>query len=141
MPLYETVLITRPDLTLEDVDNLVNKLNKIVTDFGGKIASKEYWGLINIAYPIKKNTKGHYVLLDINSQYPAVQELERVVKYNEDVIRSRVFKTKKHITKSKLYISSNAIDYHKEKEKSKEEDNNIPSKLDLIIDRMNFDSY
>ena len=140
MPLYETVLITRPDLTLEDVDNLVAKLNKIINDFGGKVVSKEYWGLINIAYPIKKNSKGHYILLNINSDYAAVQELERVVKYNEDIIRSRVFKTKKHLTKSRLYVSTNAVDYHREKEKAKDEEV-IPTKLDLLIERMNFDSY
>ncbi len=140
MPLYETVLITRPDLTLEDVDNLVVKLSKIITDFGGKIVSKEYWGLINIAYPIKKNSKGHYVLLNINSAYPAVQEMERIVKYNEDIVRSRVFKTKKHVAKSKLYASTSATDYHKEREKAKDEEY-TPSKTDLLIERMNFDSY
>ena len=54
MALYETVFITRQDLTAEDVDGLSDKLSKIITDGKGKILSKEYWGLRNLTYKIKK---------------------------------------------------------------------------------------
>jgi small subunit ribosomal protein S6 len=110
MAFYEVVFITRQDLIADDVDNLSDKFSKIVTDNGGKVASKEYWGLRNLSYKIKKNNRGHYVLFNITSEYPAVAELKRVMGFNEDVIRSAVFKVEKHLDQSHLFISVNAKD-------------------------------
>ena len=134
MPLYETVFITRQDLTVEDVDNLTNKLCKIITDGNGKIVSKEYWGLRNLAYIIKKNTRGHYVLINIDAEYPAVQELRRVVKYNENIIRSVLFNVESHSAESLLFVSSDAKDYKNFKQTKRE-----PSKIDLILDQVQFE--
>ncbi len=134
MPLYETVFITRQDLTVEDVDNLTNKLCKIITDGNGKIVSKEYWGLRNLAYIIKKNTRGHYVLINIDAEYPAVQELKRVIKYNENIIRSVLFNVESHSAESLLFVSSDAKDYKNAKQTKKE-----PSKIDLILDQVQFE--
>ena len=134
MPLYETVLITRQDLTVDDVDNLITKMTKIITDGKGKIVNKEYWGLRSLAFPIKKNVRGHYVLLNIDSEYAAVAELQRIMKYNEDVVRSQIFKVKSHIKESPQFISSDAKDYKKPKEEKE------PSKIDLIIERFQFDN-
>ncbi len=134
MPLYETVFITRQDLTVEDVDNLTTKLCKIITDGNGKIVSKEYWGLRNLAYIIKKNTRGHYVLINIDAQYPAVQELKRVIKYNENIIRSVLFNVESHSAESLLFVSSDAKDYKNAKQTKRE-----PSKIDLILDQVQFE--
>jgi len=134
MPLYETVFITRQDLTVEDVDNLTTKLCKIITDGNGKIVSKEYWGLRNLAYIIKKNTRGHYVLINIDAEYPAVQELKRVVKYNENIIRSVLFNVEAHSAESLLFVSSDAKDYKNAKQTKRE-----PSKIDLILDQVQFE--
>ena len=134
MPLYETVFITRQDLTVEDVDNLTNKLCKIITDGNGKIVSKEYWGLRNLAYIIKKNSRGHYVLINIDAEYPAVQELKRVIKYNENIIRSVLFNVESHSAESLLFVSSDAKDYKNAKQAKKE-----PSKIDLILDQVQFE--
>ena len=60
MALYEAVFIARQDLTPEDVDSLVNKFSKIITDGSGKIISTEYWGLRNLAYVINKNSQGRW---------------------------------------------------------------------------------
>ena len=134
MPLYETVFITRQDLTVEDVDNLTNKLCKIITDGNGKIVSKEYWGLRNLAYIIKKNTRGHYVLINIDAEYPAVQELKRVIKYNENIIRSVLFNVESHSAESLLFVKRKTKDYKNDKKKKKE-----PSKIDLILDQVQFE--
>ena len=134
MPLYETVFITRQDLTVEDVDNLTNKLCKIITDGNGKIVSKEYWGLRNLAYIIKKNTRGHYVLINIDAEYPAVQELKRVIKYNENIIRSVLFNVESHSAESLLFVSSDAKDYKNAKQTKREH-----SKIDLILDQVQFE--
>lgn len=87
MPFYEHVYLARQDLTPAQVESLTEAFTKVITDNGGTVAGSEYWGLRNIAYRIAKNRKAHYVLLNIDSAPPAVQELERQVALNEDVIR------------------------------------------------------
>ena len=87
MALYEHLLIARQDISAQQVDALATHLKTIVEGEGGKIEKQEYWGLRGLAYRIKKNRKGHYVLLNINAPSNAVVELERQLKINEDVLR------------------------------------------------------
>jgi small subunit ribosomal protein S6 len=87
MALYEHLLIARQDISAQAVDALATHLKTIVEGEGGKIEKQEYWGLRGLAYRIKKNRKGHYVLLNINAPAAAVIELERQLKINEDVLR------------------------------------------------------
>ncbi|HEX4079322.1 MAG TPA: 30S ribosomal protein S6 [Rhizomicrobium sp.] len=87
MALYEHLLIARQDISAQQVDALATHLKTIVEGEGGKVEKQEYWGLRSLAYRIKKNRKGHYVLLNINAPARAVQELERQLKINEDVLR------------------------------------------------------
>lgn len=87
MALYEHLLIARQDISAQQVDALATHLKTIVEGEGGKIEKQEYWGLRGLAYRIKKNRKGHYVLLNINAPAAAVIELERQLKINEDVLR------------------------------------------------------
>ncbi len=87
MALYEHLLIARQDISAQQVDALATHLKTIIEGEGGKVEKQEYWGLRSLAYRIKKNRKGHYVLLNINAPSKAVQELERQLKINEDVLR------------------------------------------------------
>jgi small subunit ribosomal protein S6 len=87
MALYEHLLIARQDISAQAVDALATHLKTIVEGEGGKVEKQEYWGLRGLAYRIKKNRKGHYVLLNINAPSKAVMELERQLKINEDVLR------------------------------------------------------
>src|SRR5580692_1500815 len=87
MALYEHLLIARQDISAQQVDALATHLKTIVEGEGGKIEKQEYWGLRGLAYRIKKNRKGHYVLLNINAPSNAVSELERQLRINEDVLR------------------------------------------------------
>jgi small subunit ribosomal protein S6 len=135
MSLYETVFIARQDLTAEDVDALSNKFAKIITDANGKV-EKEYWGLRNLSFKVKKNSRGHYILLKINSAYPAVAELKRIMGFNEDIIRSATFAVEAHKDESYMFQSANAKDYKAGKIATKKE----PSKLDLVIDQFQFDA-
>lgn len=114
MPFYELIYITRQDLSPTEVDDLTDKFTKILEENGGKVASKEYWGLRTLAYKINKNSKGHYVLLNIDSPYPAVKELERVMGFNENIIRKGIFKLDRLPTEnSDLMVSTTAKDYKK----------------------------
>jgi len=87
MALYETVFIIRQDISSADVDKLTEEFSGIVTKAGGEIVKTEYWGLRTLAYDINNNKKGHYVLLGINAASEIVKELERKMKFSEDVIR------------------------------------------------------
>ncbi|TPE59210.1 30S ribosomal protein S6 [Sandaracinobacter neustonicus] len=87
MPFYEHVYLARQDLAPAQVESLTEAFTKVVTDMGGEVKGTEYWGLRTIAYRIAKNRKAHYVLLNIEAPAPAIQELERQVSLNEDVIR------------------------------------------------------
>jgi small subunit ribosomal protein S6 len=87
MALYEHLLIARQDISAQQVDALATHLKTIVEGEGGKVEKQEYWGMRGLAYRLKKNRKGHYVLLNINAPGKAVHELERQLKINEDVLR------------------------------------------------------
>ncbi|PZU45502.1 MAG: 30S ribosomal protein S6 [Sphingomonas sp.] len=87
MPFYEHVYLARQDLAPAQVEGLTEAFSKIITDNGGEVKGTEFWGLRTIAYRIAKNRKAHYVLLNIEAPAPAIQELERQVALNEDVIR------------------------------------------------------
>jgi small subunit ribosomal protein S6 len=87
MALYEHMLIARQDISAQAVDALATHLKTIIENEGGKVEKQEYWGLRTLAYRIKKNRKGHYVLLNLNAPANAISELERQLKINEDVLR------------------------------------------------------
>ncbi len=84
---YESVLIARQDLGAAQVNSLVSDLSEVIKKEGGEVVKVDNWGLKNLAYRIKKNRKGHYVLLNIVAPSSAISEYERLVRLNEDVIR------------------------------------------------------
>ena len=87
MPYYESVFIARQDISAAQVEGLTETFEKVITDAGGTIAKRESWGLRTMAYKIKKNRKGHYVLLNIDGPAPAIHEMERQMRINEDILR------------------------------------------------------
>ncbi len=84
---YESVLIARQDLGAAQVNSLVSELSEVIKKEGGEVVKVDNWGLKNLAYRIKKNRKGHYVLLNIVAPSSAISEYERLIRLNEDVIR------------------------------------------------------
>lgn len=87
MPFYETVFIARQDLSEAQVKDLTDGYQKIITVAGGKIHKIENWGLRNLAYRINKNRRGHYVLIESDVEAPAIHEMERTMRLNEDILR------------------------------------------------------
>ncbi len=87
MPYYETVFIARQDLTDTQVKDITAHLSKIITDAKGKIHKTEFWGLRNFAYRINKSRKGHYVLIEMETQPAALHEMERQMRLHEDIVR------------------------------------------------------
>jgi small subunit ribosomal protein S6 len=87
MPFYENVFIARQDISAAQADTLAETFSNVIAEQGGKVTKKENWGLRNIAFRIKKNRKGHYILLNIDAPPAAVQEMERQMRINEDILR------------------------------------------------------
>jgi small subunit ribosomal protein S6 len=89
MPLYETVLIARNDVTQQQVEAVADTIAaQFETEAtGGTVQKREYWGLRSLAYRIKKNRKGHYMLLGIDAPPASIAEMERQLGLNEDVLR------------------------------------------------------
>jgi len=89
---YESVLIARQDLGASQVNSIVEDLSNVIAKEGGEVVRVDNWGLKNLAYRIKKNRKGHYVILNIAAPASAIAEYERVMRVNEDIIRYMTIK-------------------------------------------------
>ncbi len=88
MPNYECVFIVRQDVPSSQVESLTETFSNIITENGGKVEKTEFWGLKTLSYKIKKNRKGHYVLLNLDAPHPAVTEMERQMGISDDVLRT-----------------------------------------------------
>ncbi len=87
MAYYENVFIARQDISAVQVEDLTESFTKVINDNSGKIVKTESWGLRTLAYRIKKNRKGHYVMLNIDAPAGAIHEMERQMRINEDILR------------------------------------------------------
>lgn len=87
MAFYETIFIVRHDMSPADVQKLSKEMQDVITEYGGSVVREEQWGLRSLAYKINKAGKGHYVYLGLDCPYPALAEMERRMRINEDIIR------------------------------------------------------
>jgi small subunit ribosomal protein S6 len=95
MAFYESVFIARQDIQAPEVHKLADKFAEILAKYNSTVIKKEYWGLRSLAYEVKKNKKGHYIMFGLQSNREAIQELERNYRINEDVIKFQTFKVEK----------------------------------------------
>ncbi|RMC33677.1 30S ribosomal protein S6 [Paracoccus alkanivorans] len=96
MPLYEHVLIARQDLSNTQAEGLIEHFSTVLADNGGKVVDHEYWGVRTLAYKINKNRKGHYAFLRTESPSAAVQEMERLARLHDDVMRVMTIRVDEH---------------------------------------------
>jgi small subunit ribosomal protein S6 len=96
MTLYENVFIARQDISGQQVDALADSFTQLIAENGGEVKKREYWGLRNLSYRMRKNRKGHYVLMNIAGPPAAISELERTMRINEDVIRYLTLRVDQH---------------------------------------------
>ncbi len=97
MPLYEHVMIARQDLSSAQAEGLIEHFSTVLTDNGGKVVEFEYWGVKTMAYKSNKNRKGHYALLKTDAPSSAVQEMERLMRLHDDVMRVLTLKVDAHV--------------------------------------------
>jgi len=95
MPQYECVLIARNDVTQQQVEAVADLVAAELESQGGSVAKREYWGLRSLSYRIKKNRKGHYMLLGLDAKPAAVNEVERQLRLNEDILRFLTIRVEK----------------------------------------------
>ena len=96
MPLYEHVYLARQDLSPQQVEELTAQYKGVIEQMGGKIGKSEYWGVKTLTYRMRKNRKAHFTLLDIDAPPPAINEIERLERLNEDVLRYLTIRVDAH---------------------------------------------
>ncbi len=112
---YEIVFLVHPDQS-EQVPAMVEKYHGIVTDSGGAIHRSEDWGRRQLAHPINKVHKAHYVLLNVECEQPALDELKGAFRFNDAVLRNLVIAREK----ADVEASPMAVAVAEEKAKERE---------------------
>ena len=114
---YEIVFLVHPDQS-DQVPAMVKKYSGIISSGGGKIHREEDWGRRQLAYPINKIHKAHYILMNIECGKDVIDELSSNFKFNDAVIRNMIIKRKSAISeKSSILLddedsdkNSNSVD-------------------------------
>ncbi|MDR0565133.1 MAG: 30S ribosomal protein S6 [Azoarcus sp.] len=120
---YEIVFIVHPDQS-EQVSAMIDRYKGIVTARNGQIHRVEDWGRRQLAYPIQKVHKAHYVLMNIECDNEALDELEHVFKFNDAVLRHLIVKMKKAVTTPSPMM----------KEEKSRPQADVPTAEDAIVD-------
>jgi small subunit ribosomal protein S6 len=90
---YELVFVARPNLGEEGVAALTDRLNQVIAGQAGTVQGVEMWGKRTLAYPINKYFEGIYVLNRISMPPQGTAELDRLLRFNEDVLRYLIVRT------------------------------------------------
>ena len=96
MALYEHIYLARQDVTAQQVEALTEQFKGVIEQHGGKVTKIEYWGVKSLAYRVKKNRKAHFSLLNIDAPAAAVNEMERQMGINEDILRVLTIRVEEH---------------------------------------------
>jgi small subunit ribosomal protein S6 len=96
MPLYEHVYLARQDASTQQVEELTAQLKGVIEGLGGSITKNEYWGVKSLSYRLRKNRKAHFTLMNVNAPPAAINEIERLERLNEDVLRYLTIRVEEH---------------------------------------------
>ena len=100
---YEIVFLVHPDQS-EQVAGMIERYTQLMADSGGQIHRLEDWGRRQLAYPINKIHKAHYVLMNIECNGEALEELTTLFRFNDAVIRNLVIKTTAPVTEETFIL-------------------------------------
>ena len=106
MNLYEHTIIARQDISPSQIKQIEEKYSKIVEKFDGNLVKLENWGLMNLAYIIKKNKKGNYIHFKIEANGKLISELEKNEKIDKNLLRYLTVKVKKFDLKTDYFKKS-----------------------------------
>ena len=102
---YEIVFMVHPDQS-EQVPGMIERYTGSVKEAGGQIHRLEDWGRRQLAYPINKLHKAHYVLMNVEAPQQVIDELETTFRYNDAVLRSLVIHTKNAVTEASPMVKA-----------------------------------
>ena len=100
---YEVVFLVHPDQS-EQVPGMIERYSQLMTDNGGQVHRMEDWGRRQLAYPINKIHKAHYVMMNIECGGETLEELSTLFRYNDAVLRNLVIKRKEAVTEESLIL-------------------------------------
>ena len=123
---YEIVFLVHPDQS-DQVPAMLKKYAGIISKDGGKIHREEDWGRRQLAYPINKIHKAHYILLNIECSLKVLDELSSNFKFNDAVIRNMVIQRKKAITENSSILDDEERDKAQENQNMVEPSDDIKS--------------
>lgn len=103
---YEVVFMVHPDQS-EQVPAMIEKYKEVVTKQGGHVHRLEDWGRKQLAYPINKIHKAHYVLMNVECEQTSIDELTNTFKFNDAVIRNLVLNMKEAVTGASPMMKEN----------------------------------
>ncbi|ALB01617.1 30S ribosomal protein S6 [Francisella persica ATCC VR-331] len=103
---YEIVLMIHPDQS-DQLDSMLSKYHSIIEEKGGKIHRFEDWGRHQLAYPIEKLHKAHYVLFNIECPTESLEKLQESLRYNDAILRRLVIAKKEAVTEPSVMMESN----------------------------------
>ena len=102
---YEVVFLVHPDQS-EQVSSMTERYTQLVTESGGKVHRLEDWGRRQLAYPINKIHKAHYVLMNIECSGDVLEELTTLFRFNDAVLRNLIIKCKDAISEESFILKS-----------------------------------
>ncbi|WP_076417172.1 MULTISPECIES: 30S ribosomal protein S6 [Colwelliaceae] len=102
---YEIVFMVHPDQS-EQVPGMIQRYTDLINAAEGKIHRLEDWGRRQLAYPINKLHKAHYVLINIEAPQSVIDELETSFRYNDVIIRNMIMRTKGAVTEASVMAVS-----------------------------------
>ena len=102
---YEIVFMVHPDQS-EQVAGMIERYTGSITEAGGKIHRLEDWGRRQLAYPINKLHKAHYVLMNVEADQAVVDELETAFRFDDAVLRNMIMRTKAAITEPSIMLKA-----------------------------------
>ena len=102
MKRYETIFIVQSELSSDDITAIIDRYSKIITDMKGTILKVERWGKRKLAYLIRKQSRGFYVLIDFAGKREIVAELERILKFDDKALKFMSVKLADRITAEEI---------------------------------------
>ncbi|OOR99963.1 30S ribosomal protein S6 [Haemophilus paracuniculus] len=102
---YEIVFMVHPDQS-EQVPGMIERYTASVKEAGGQVHRLEDWGRKQLAYPINKLHKAHYVLMNVEAPQSVIDELETNFRYNDAVLRNLIVHTKSAVTEASPMVKA-----------------------------------
>jgi len=99
---YETLFIVQSELSSEEITAIIDRYSKIITDMKGTVLKVERWGKRKLAYLIRKQARGFYILIDFAGRREIVAEVERILKFDDKVLKYMSVKLADSITAEEI---------------------------------------